>query len=346
MNTGNKLINRILRLILSIFILSSCFVQRDERKVRVLIVPKFEIGGMTGDFPGEAQLFYETYCPDCEESDVKHLPEDGHFYLNEKNGVGILVTGAGETNTGLSLMALLSDERYDFSDCYIVSVGCGGGSAGYAVPGDVILVTGACDYDLGHRVDSRERGKTDELVTWFPDDSFGDVSHRDFDEALCERVYELIRDYEPATTEKAVRIMKENFPDLDRYEPTVIKGTAISSDNYWKGIYGHENAIHIVEHYGMKDPYAVTEMEEMAVANVAECFGMTDRVISLRVVVNMDLFLKGQTPERLWGGTESFSEKVDEDNSETMDIFEPAMHNLLDAASMIIDAISEGGFHE
>lgn len=29
--------------------------------VKVLILPKFEVGELTGDFPGEAQLFYEEY---------------------------------------------------------------------------------------------------------------------------------------------------------------------------------------------------------------------------------------------------------------------------------------------
>ena len=34
----------------------------DQRKhVQVLILPKFEIGAMAGDFPGEAQDFYEEY---------------------------------------------------------------------------------------------------------------------------------------------------------------------------------------------------------------------------------------------------------------------------------------------
>lgn len=29
--------------------------------IRVLILPKFEVGSMSGDFPGEAQLYYEKY---------------------------------------------------------------------------------------------------------------------------------------------------------------------------------------------------------------------------------------------------------------------------------------------
>ena len=34
--------------------------------------------------------------------------------------------------------------------------------------------------------------------------------------------------------------------------------------------------------------------------------------------------------------------KVKDDNSETLDIFEPAMHNLFDTAGIVIDTILEG----
>ena len=30
-------------------------------KVKVLLLPKFEVGEMSGDFPGEAQHYYEQY---------------------------------------------------------------------------------------------------------------------------------------------------------------------------------------------------------------------------------------------------------------------------------------------
>ena len=69
---------------------------------------------------------------------------------------------------------------------------------------------------------------------------------------------------------------------------------------------------------------------------------MLDRVIALRVIVNMDLFLDGATPESTWGEYRSFNEKVENENTETLDIFEPAMHNLYDTASIVIDAILQG----
>lgn len=41
---------------------------------KVLLLPKFEIGEMTGDFPGEAQYYYEQYLINAVEYDVPYSP--------------------------------------------------------------------------------------------------------------------------------------------------------------------------------------------------------------------------------------------------------------------------------
>ena len=316
----------------------------EKTALRAIIIPKFEIGEMSGDFPGEAQLFYEKYCMGCEEVEIPHMPVTGHFYANEEDGVGILVTGSGKTAAGLSLMALLSSELYDYSDAYIVSVGCAGGSAAQCTLGDVILITSACDYDLGHHVDTHERESSNSQVMWFPDDAYADYEYEVLNEFLYEKVYEMIKDCPLRTTEQAKIIMAENFPVREEEEilPSVKKGTALTGDNYWKGIYGHVTANFIADYYDAPDPYMATEMEEVAIANAADCFDMRFRIISLRVIVNMDLFMDGETPESTWGEYTSFNDKVENENTETLDIFEPAMHNLFDTASIVIDAILDG----
>ena len=146
------------------------------------------------------------------------------------------------------------------------------------------------------------------------------------------------------TTDESVAIMKDNFADKDESDliPAVKKGTALTGDNYWKGIYGHTTADFISEYYECSDPYMVTEMEEIAIANTAECFGLLDRIISLRVIVNMDIFLDGATPESTWGEYGNFNEKVKAENDETLDIFEPAMHNLFDTGRIVTDGILDG----
>jgi len=49
----------------------------------------------------------------------------------------------------------LSDERFDFSDAYILSTGCAGSAEGYGIMGDVFVITAAADYDLASE-DSEE----------------------------------------------------------------------------------------------------------------------------------------------------------------------------------------------
>lgn len=196
-------------LTMCILTLSACSASSGKSSVRTLIIPKFEIGRMSGDFPGEAQLFYEAYCQGCEEIEIPHMPSTGHFYFNDENGVGILVTGSGKTAAGLSLMAVLSSEQFDFSDAAIVSVGCAGGSAAETSLGDVILVTAVCDYDLGHHVDTHERKQSNSHIMWFPDDSYADYEFKLLNEDLCEKAYEMIRDCPLQTTEQARSVMKK-----------------------------------------------------------------------------------------------------------------------------------------
>ena len=324
-------------------IMTSCSDKNEKTALKVIIIPKFEVGEMTGDFPGEAQLFYEKYCEGCEEADIPNMPEDSSFYVNEDAGTGILVTGEGKVSSALSLSAVLSSDFYDYSDAYIVSVGCAGGSAGYCTLGDVVLATAACDYDLGHHVDAHEKEDDGSVVMWFPDEDYDDSGHKVLNSELCEKSYELIKDCPLRTTELAKTVMAENFPDMSPEEilPSVKKGTTMSGDDYWKGTYGHETANYIAAYYECPDPYASTEMEEIAIANTADSFGLLDRLISLRVIVNMDVFLSGATPESSWG-YQSFDRKIEEDNSETLDIFEPAMQNLFDTGSIIIDAVLAG----
>ena len=328
----------------SFFLLCAFDMNAEKTKVNVLIVPKFEIGEMSGDTPGEAQLFYEHYCAGCEEIDIPNTTPTSHFYFNGENGVGLLVTGSGKTAAGLSLMSLLSWDAYDFSDSIIVSVGCGGASTGSFIFGDVVLVTAACDYELGYRTDRSELENSDSGHTWFPLDSLRDYSIEHLNSELFEKVYPMIKDCPLRTTDTTKRVLANNFPDEEwvARDPIVAKGTTVTGDSYWKGREDHENASFIAEYYECPDEYAVTEMEEISILNAAECFGLKDRVVSLRVIVNMDTFLKGENPERLWLSGADYSSRVTEENSETMDIFEPGMENLFDVGQIVIDAILAG----
>lgn len=316
--------------------------KNEKIPIRVLILPKFEVGEMSGDFAGEAQLYYEKYLGEgVAEYTVRGVNESSRLYV--KDGVALYLLGMGKVQAALNTWAVLSDERFDFSNAYILSTGCSGSAAGSTVMGDVCLVTAAVDYDLGHHADSRELENPASL-SWFRDSDFDDEAVRRLNPELMDRVWSIIQNVPVHTTEKTRAYMRQAFPGeewADR-DPGILRGTTITSDNYWKGKYDHENCIAAVKSYGCADPFAVSEMEEIGVFKAAEKAGILDRVISLRDSVNMDVFVHGATPESLWAEKSGSAELASEDSAESADIFETAMENNFAVGDVIIRAILDG----
>ena len=315
-------------------------LQATPLPVKVLLLPKFEVGKMAGDFPGEAQHYYEQYLTGAEEYDIPHSTSKLYY----KDGVVLCVLGMGKINAALGTMAILSDARFDYSEAYIISTGCAGSSAGNTVMGDVFLITAAVDYDLGHHADARELSDP-EGTTWFHDADFDDAAVVFLNPELMEKTYALVKDTPVETTFVTRNFMRAAFDGADWAvrDPRVLRGTAVTSDNYWKGQYGHLNAMRMAKVYQCPDPYAITEMEEVAVARSVEQMGMLDRLIIIRDSVNMDVFMLGATPESLWGNAEATT-LASEENVEAADIFMTAMKNNFDVGRVIIDQILAGQF--
>ena len=315
----------------------------DQRKpVRVLIFPKFEIGAMAGDFPGEAQDFYEEYLAGGDTYTMNGCP--GTIEVYYKDGIVLCPVGQGKVTAALNTAVILSDTRFDFSDAYILSVGCGGVAEGYGVMGDVYVISAAVDFDLGHRADPREMS-TGAETTWFHDKSFDGNAVIRLDQGLTDRVYSLVKDVSLQTTDQTVRFLRKEYPNeawADR-QPRVMRGTSVTSDNFWKGRYDHQNALLITDTYSCSDPYAITEMEDVAVGQAVKRFGMLDRLMILRTGVNMDVFPNGVTPETLWGPA-SDDHLASEDSIESVDIFETAMHNCFSVGRILIGAVLDGTF--
>ena len=300
----------------------------DPISIKVLILPKFENGEMTGDFPGEAQYYYDAYVKDGDEYDIIGGFEGNKLYV--KDGVALYVTGMGKVNSAMSLQAILSDSRFDFSDAYVFS--------------DVYVITATVDYDLGHHADPREL--TDESdATWYHDDSYDNASYKILNQDLCNKVYDLVKDVKIETTDNTRAYMAAAFDNAEwaTRDPEVLKGTTVTGDNYWKGEHGHETALLMTETYNCPDPYALTEMEDNALAVVLDRFGMLDRYIIIRDSVNTDVFMNGATPESLWDP--NFEDSLDSESSvESADIFATAMENNYKVGSVVVDAILDGTF--
>ena len=309
-------------------------------QIKVLILPKFESGEMSGDFPGEAQYYYEAYCEGGEEFDI--VGGFGGNKLYVKDGVALYVTGVGKVNAAVSLLAVMSDRRFDFSNAYVLSTGCAGSSVGYGVMGDVFLITAAVDYDLGHHADIRDLPEGAE-TTWFYDGSFDSSSYKILNTDLMEKIWSLVKDVKVETTARTRNYMAAAFDNAGWAirDPQVLRGTTATGDNYWKGVYDHANAVLMAETYGCPDPYAVTEMEDAALAVVMDRMGMLDRYIIVRDSVNMDVFMNGASAESLWD-IDYVDTLASEDSVESADIFATAMKNNYLVGSVIINAIIDG----
>ncbi|HAL18289.1 MAG TPA: hypothetical protein DCO86_01520 [Spirochaetaceae bacterium] len=335
--------------ILSTFIISmACILAimiikgRGERKltVKVLILPKFEVGEMAGDFPGEAQFYYEGFLEGGKEYDI--LNGDDTLKLYFKDGVALCTIGTSKVNSALNTSRVLSDPRFDFSQAYIISTGCAGSAAGSTVMGDVFVITDAADYDLGHHADPREMtsGRTE---NWFHDPMYDGIASIRLNKELAQKVFSLVKDIKLETTQRTQSFMKAAFPGESwaMRDPKVLKGSTITGDNYWKGKYGHDNALLITETYGFDDPYALTEMEDAAIGQAIRKHGMLDRFIILRDSVNIDAFMMGETPESLWCSS-SQNTVVSDSGTESADIFTTAMENNFKVGKVIIEAILSG----
>ncbi len=328
-------------LLLTLLLVPAVLVCAEEPiDIKVLILPKFENGDMAGDFPGEAQYYYEAYCKDGEEYDIQGGFQGNKLYV--KDGVALYVTGMGKVNSSMSLLAILSDSRFDFSDAYILSTGCAGSAYEYGVMGDVFVITAAVDYDLGHHADGREMVDQD-APNWFHDAGYDSASYKIFNAELMDKVYNLVKDVKIETTEKTRAYMSAAFDGAEwaTRDPQVLRGTTVSGDNYWKGMHGHQNALLMTETYGCPDPYALTEMEDVALAVVLDRLGMLDRYIVIRDSVNMDVFMNGTTLESLWDP--NFDDSLSSENSvESADIFATAMKNNFEVGHVVVDAILDG----
>ena len=79
---------------------------------------------MAEDYPDEARYYYEAYLADAEAYDTPYGVLGTKPYC--RDGVVLSVLGMGKVNAALTIMAVLTDARFDYSKAYIFSTGCAG----------------------------------------------------------------------------------------------------------------------------------------------------------------------------------------------------------------------------
>ena len=170
--------------IFSMFFLLPCSgYDGQQLDVSVLILQHFEIGELSGDFPGEVQYFYEEYFMDGDSYEIN----GGYtLYYNKADKIAMCVTGSGKTNASAALTAVLCDDRFCFESSKILAVGCAGGAIEYSTLGDVCIATAVYDFDLGHTADPRDL--TGDGSKWFHDSTYDDVCHKELNAELAEEL--------------------------------------------------------------------------------------------------------------------------------------------------------------
>lgn len=209
--------------------------------IKVVVVAMFEPGKLTGDEPGEAQLWIEREKLD------RVLPFPMGEYELRMNDSGLLVicTGGGITNAATSIMALGTDPRFDLRKTYWLVAGIAGGD-----PLDVSLGTAAwakhvVDGDLLYEIDAREippewpygllplgaKKPNDKADGWTVD-----TIHFPLNAALTDWAYALTKDH-PVADSPGIAEFRKQFAGYSNATrpPFVTVGDNLASSTYWHG---------------------------------------------------------------------------------------------------------------
>lgn len=280
-------------LLLVLCSLGMVFAQGVNEKipVKVLVIAMFEVGENAGDFAGEFQHWYEKYFDGATAYEV-----NGHInplFVNA-DGVAGTVAGMGKANSASSTMAVLSDPRFDFSQTYILVSGCSGMSPERGTLGDAVWAYELVDYELGNGWQQSDRpvGVTD---TFRVGSGYAEAGYIVLNAGLTNWAYDLSKNVELIDDPAAAKYRANYGSAYANLKPSVRYGISMTGDNYWHGPAGSARADEICAAYGTTYEYMVTQMEDNAVALAARRFGLLDRMLVCRDVVNFDQNYPGQT---------------------------------------------------
>jgi purine nucleoside permease len=263
--------------------------------VKIVIVTTFEVGGDTGDAPGEFQFWVER-----EHLDSK-LPFPGgvrDLRANADYSIIGIVTGGTIGPAASSIMALGLDPRFDFAHAYWLVSGIAG-----VDPADASIASAAWANfvvsDIAREIDPRE-APADWPYGIFalgamrpnqpPDPAKSILNERmaySLNAKLAGWAYQLTKDIKLTDTPEmaALRAEWQGYPNAQR-PPFVLQGDSFASDYYWHGKILTEYANDWVKLF-TKDQgnFVMTNMEDAGIAEALKRLDAMHRADFSRLMV-------------------------------------------------------------
>lgn len=287
--------------------------------VKIVVVAMYEIGAITGDQPGEFQLWVERQKLD----QVYPFPLGEYELRMNDRGLLAICTGGGITNAATSIMALGSDARFDLSRAYWLIAGIAGGD-----PLDVSLGTAAwsrsvVDGDLLYEIDAREIPKdwpygllplgakkpNDKADGWTVD-----TINFPLNEGLARWAYALTKDHPVRDSAGIAEFRKQfkGYPNAVK-PPFVTLGESLASSTYWHGEQMNRWANDWVRlQAGANRNFMMTNMEDSGTLTALRRLSRIklvdlQRVMVLRTASNYTMPPQGQTAA--WSTTAAYPEQ-------------------------------------
>ncbi|MDX2413498.1 MAG: purine nucleoside permease [Woeseiaceae bacterium] len=298
------------------------FADGERLPVKVVIAAMFERGQVTGDEPGELQLWVERL----------HLDKSLAFPLGQQDifmnddGVMAVLLGGGIANATASVMALGLDPRFDLSNTYWLVAGIAGGDPADISLGSAAWARHVVDGDLLYEIDGREipdhwpygmvplgasepADDPEDIKTGWTVDTIS----FSLNEQLVEWAYSISKNVQLADSDgiAASRDMYAGYPQAQR-PPFVTRGDTLSSSTYWHGELLNHWANDWVKLYAGADAsFMTSNMEDSGTLTALRRLERsghvdTDRVLVLRTVSNYTMPPPGKTAQ--WSRTAPFAD--------------------------------------
>lgn len=251
-------------------------------EIKVFIAAQFEIGEPGDGEAGEFQHWYLHYFKDAKSYYVPGA--ESPLWVTD-DGVAGAILGMGKVRSSLSMQALLFDPRFDFSHSYFLITGCAGTSPKVETVTSVIWADAIVDYDLVLRLDNRDlRAGESECILY---KGFEDPRLIRINKELLSLALELSGEVKLQNSREA-QLYCNRYPyPAALSKPRIGVGTHVTGDSFFHGPHFSRQAqeVCVLNNVG---PYAISEMEGVAVAYVLKKFGYGERTLALRSPVNFD----------------------------------------------------------